>query len=1054
MSADFETLYQSLNTAQQQAVDTIEGPVMVIAGPGTGKTQILATRILNILRKTDARPEDILCLTYTEAGSAAMRQRLSLFMGADASRVHVYTFHGLCNKIIQENPEKFALRGGDSERQRVMDDLEKLDLMDEIIRSIPPESPIKNYQEDPIGLRWQLSRLFDLMQEENYSVEQFTHLVARLSDEESFIQAFPELVYKKTSKWGEAGTVKRAKYDEYLKEWNKLLSAAELFIQYQERKKEKGVYEFRDMIHWVLEALQNDEELLYGYQERFQYILVDEFQDTSGVQNQIVQLLISFWGENPNCFVVGDDDQSIYAFQGARVSNMLEFARKYQSALKTIVLTENYRSSQNILEASDKVIKHNLQRLVHTIPGLSKHLIASGKNKNFKAPAPEVLLYKNRFHEAVGICDLIHQKHSTGVDWKNIAVIYSKHAIAEELARNLRKSDIPFVLAKSVNILEEPLIKQLCNWLEYLALELEVPHKGEYLLYEMLHYDLYDIAPFEIAKISSEIYKEKKKWREFLAEFVSKPAQGNLFENNSRAALSTLWKNVEIWLKNASSLNVPELVHQVIAGGGFMSQALKSNEREFLIEQLNTFLNFVISANARRPFLSLGELMEDIARMRRNELSIALEKRIGSNEGVVLTTAHGSKGLEFQHVIILGAESASWESDRSNTLPYKLSKLFEGSNQSNDKETETEENAEERRRLFYVALTRAKETLTISYTAQKIDAKSTELQPTKFLLEITGGSEIPLVQIPFEALMEAEKKLLSINTAPALPVSESAWLQKQIEGFKFTPSTLYDILDCGLKFYFSRIARIPSPPSAAMGYGNAVHNTLKQLMDYAVGEGKADWPETELLLQWFTENLYHERRSFTRQSYETRLKQGLETLPSYYAARLPEFKQYQVIITERWFEANIDGIKLGGFLDKVIFNGNDVTIVDYKTGKSSNIEKNFKEPSEKSLEEGKLPPKYWFQLGLYQLIINHQTDKNWRAALCQIDALDKNDEGIFPLYKQTYSPENLGVLKSFIQQGQSKLQNLEFLTGCGKPDCEWCQFAKDTGQVLMPEMEE
>ncbi|MCC7298276.1 MAG: ATP-dependent helicase [Bacteroidia bacterium] len=584
-------------------------------------------------------------------------------------------------------------------------------------------------------------------------------------------------------------------------------------------------------------------------------------------------------------------------------------------------------------------------------------------------------------------------------------------------------------------------------------MELEVPHKGEYLLYELLHFDIYDIEPFEIAKISNEIHKEKMKWREYLAHYTSKPVQGNLFEHNQKQALVSLWKNVETWLKKAASLNVPELVHQVIAGGGFMAQALKSNEREFLIEQLNTFLNFVISSNSRKPFLTLSELIDNLGRMRRNDLPIALEKRIGSTEGVFLTTAHGSKGLEFKHVAVIGAESMSWESDRSTALPFKLGKLFEGSTGSTPSDNELEDNAEERRRLFYVAITRAKEDLLISYASKKTDAKSSELQPTKFLLEITGGNEVPEIEIPVNDLIEAEARLLNINTPPIVAVKESAWLQKQIEGFKFSPSTLYDILDCGLKFYFNRIARIPSPPSASMGYGNAMHATLKKLMDYAVGDDKADWPETAVVLDWFTESMYHERRSFTKLSFDTRMKQGFATLPQYYEQRLPEFKQYQVIKTEKWFESNLNGVTIGGFLDKIIFNGNDVTIVDYKTGKSSNMEKSLKPPTDKSIAEGKIPPKYWFQLGIYHIIISNQAGKNWKAAMCQIDALEKNDEGIFPLYKITYSQENIDLLKSYIQVGKTKLQNLDFLTGCGKPDCEWCAFAKDTGavEVQIPE---
>jgi DNA helicase-2/ATP-dependent DNA helicase PcrA len=152
---------------------------------------------------------------------------------------------------------------------------------------------------------------------------------------------------------------------------------------------------------------------------------------------------------------------------------------------------------------------------------------------------------------------------------------------------------------------------------------------------------------------------------------------------------------------------------------------------------------------------------------------------------------------------------------------------------------------------------------------------------------------------------------------------------------------------------------------------------------------------------------------------------------------------------ERWLETSIDGVIIGGKSDKLIFNGNHVTIVDYKTGNSKNAEKMFKPPGAKSLETGKLPPKYWFQLGIYHLIVNNQRDKNWKAEMSVIDSLERNDEGNFPLFKQTYSDEDLQLLRRFLEEGNKKLENLEFLTGCGKPDCEWCKFSKETGQAVV-----
>ena len=387
----FESLYTSLNTEQKQAVDQLEGPVMVIAGPGTGKTQILATRILNILR-TDTLPENILCLTYTEAGATAMLQRLSSFMGSDAYKVNIHTFHGLCNQIIKDFPEKFNKR-----EMRVMDDIERVELIQEIIEKIDENSPIKTYNDEATVLQRQLSQVWTLMESEGYSVADFEEWIHYLQDDELFKMQFPELVYKRKFKEFNVGDIKENDRSKLNESWNKLIDAAKLHSQYVSLKKEKGVYEFSDMLNWVNDIMKTDEELKLMIQEKYHYILVDEYQDTSGVQNEILYSLIDYWEENPNCFVVGDDDQSIYAFQGAKVSNMLAFKTKYKLNLKTIVLTQNYRSTQTILDSSSTLIEHNKSRLVNSIEGLSKNLVSSGENQHFEAVPVKTELFLTNF---------------------------------------------------------------------------------------------------------------------------------------------------------------------------------------------------------------------------------------------------------------------------------------------------------------------------------------------------------------------------------------------------------------------------------------------------------------------------------------------------------------------------------------------------------------------------------------------------------------------------------------------------------------------------------
>lgn len=1042
---DFDNLYESLNVAQRMAVDAIEGPVMVIAGPGTGKTQILAARILNILKKTDARPEEILCLTYTESGAYNMKTRLASFMGQDAYKVNIHTFHGLCNKIIRDFPDTFSHR-----ELRLIEEIEKIDILNQLIHELPKDSPIKSYSDDPGPLRRQLSMCFNLLQDEGYTTEQLREWVSFLSKEENFSIAFPDRVYKKDYGGFKSGDIKRSKYDELIQGWEKLLAASQEYEKYKAKKASLGVFEFSDMIEWVAAALDKNEELLLACQEQYQYVLVDEYQDTSGLQNHILLQLISFWEENPNCFVVGDDDQSIYAFQGARVDNMLSFADKYKSNLNTIVLTSNYRSTKNVLDAADSLIRNNQNRLVNRIEGLSKNLTADGPWGTLDQP---VIFsnFSNRFHEAVWIADELGRKVKEGARYEDCAVIYPKHKLADDLVDVLRSRGIPFVLAKDVDVLQEPLVRELLNWLKYLAEELEFPNKGEYLLYEILHSPLYDIKPFDIATLSSDIYNKSKKekqihWREYIAGQIKTPAQGNLFENGIVTPLKMLWDQTEGWLKEAAMLNVPQMIEHIYSNGGFLSYALRHADRDWCLEVLTSFLRFAQSRNDRSPFMSLKQFLTETETMMNNGIVLPLEKQIGAESGVVLTTAHRSKGLEFDHVYIISADQESWEKDRSSGLPFKVSYLIQGMDKRRRNEQDAQENYEEKRRLFYVALTRARKTLTVTWSNQKIDAKGTQLIPSQFVVEINGGMQSPQITLPREELTGLTEKILSVTGTPMLSGYGEPWLKKQLESFKFSPTTLYTLFECGIKFYYSRLVRVPSAPNASAGYGSALHDTLARWVQTGTDKDNPKWLNSRELVELFEAELYSQRSKFSESIYRIKLQQGRDILPDYHKARIGQFSQEKVVITETWFQSVIEGTEIGGFADKLIFHGNNVVIVDYKSGNPTYAEKKFKAPSEKDLASGKLPPQYWFQVGIYHLIIGNITGKNWTPVLGMLDLLDKNEAGEFQQLKMTYSQEDLDLLRNYIREGRKKLETLDFLKGCNQ--CEWCEFAKQTGQVI------
>jgi len=309
----FKEAINKLNAQQQQAVEHIEGPVLVVAGPGTGKTQILAARIGTILHQTDTGPENILALTFTDAGTIAMRKRLIEFIGPEAYKININTFHSFSNNIIQEHPYLFA-KGA----LEPISDLEEMKLLETLIMAFPAGHPLKKWKGDNVYDRRKLKGLFDTMKKEMWKPEWLQQKIDQWIEDEKLNDKY---IYQRKYKDKNKGDLKEAAYEkEVLKPMRLLRSAVAEYPTYQNMMKAIGRYDYNDMIRWVLDKFEDEEhqDLLRDYQEQYHYVLVDEYQDTNGTQNQLLYHLISYW-EEPNVFVVGDDDQSIYRFQGANV---------------------------------------------------------------------------------------------------------------------------------------------------------------------------------------------------------------------------------------------------------------------------------------------------------------------------------------------------------------------------------------------------------------------------------------------------------------------------------------------------------------------------------------------------------------------------------------------------------------------------------------------------------------------------------------------------------------------------------------------------------------
>ena len=1033
----FTEAYRQLNPQQRIAVDTIEGPVMVIAGPGTGKTQILAARIGKILLDTDALPENILCLTYTDAGAIAMRRRLQQFIGADAYKVNIYTFHAFCNDVIQDNLSLFEKNSLDA-----ISELENIQLFKTLIDQLQKNNPLKRYRGDVYFEINNLRNLFSSMKKEGWTPSFINEKI------EAYLNDLPnrdEFVYKRKYKQFNAGDLKLDKIDEEKERVKKLQAAVNEFENYQQLMRQHNRYDFDDMINWVIKVFEENKNILAGYQEKFQYILVDEFQDTSGTQNRLVQLLINYW-DIPNVFVVGDDDQSIYRFQGANVENMLDFANKYSNDLKTVVLTNNYRSTQPILDISKTLINKNDERLVKQIEGLSKDLLAANTDINHLTHSPEIIEYHAIRDEMAGITGKIFNLLQEGIAPGKIAVIYKENKYGEELAAYFRLKGIPVYSKRNINLLVQPFTKKLIELLRYLYAEHDTPYGGDEMLFEILHYDFYQIPAIEIAKITVEVNSKKyggepTSIRRLIADKAKAPAQ-NLFDKGLNDGLKNTSSILEQLIADVSNSTLPQLFENIIQKGGILNYIMKSNDKFMLIQLLTALFDFIKDETSRNPFLTLGGLIDIIDLMEKENLPLPMTQVSGSDKAVNLLTSHGSKGLEFEYVFFAGTNASSWEKKRKPGGGYKLpDNMFSSLPNATDDE--------ELRRLFYVVLTRAEKYLSISYAKYKNDGK--EMEPSMFIAEIQEEHHLTVQKITIGDDEMMQFQLLQFTAqAPEIEKTEEDFIRTILDKFVMNVTALSAYLNCPLGFYYKNLIRIPSGKSENLEFGSAIHYALEKLFKKMQDGGKETFPSKEEMIGDFKSYLDKHRENFAKEAFARRLEYGDEVLRNYYDKYINNWNK--VVAIERNIRGVVvNAVPLKGKLDKLEFNGKEINVVDYKSGDIDKALPKMKGPNEKEPNGGD----YWRQAVFYKILIDNYNQKDWKVISTEFDFIEPDKKKEYRKEKIVITPADTATVKQQITEVWDKIQNRDFYTGCGKEECHWCNFVKDNNMaVALHDLEE
>ncbi len=1028
----FEKEYARLNDAQREAVDTIEGPVMVIAGPGTGKTQILASRIGKILLETDAGPENILCLTYTDAGVIAMRKRLLQFIGPEAYKVNIYTFHAFCNEVIQDNLSLFEKNSMDP-----VSELEKIELLTQLIDQFPKGHPLKRYRGDVYFEMNNLQQLFSNMKREGWSSEFLLQQI------DVYLQDLPrrdEYIAKRKTGNFNKGDIRWDKIEEEKEKMEKLKAAVKEFDRFQAMMREKNRYDFDDMINWVIEKFESDKNLLARYQEQFLYVLVDEYQDTSGTQNRLVELLISYWNA-PNIFVVGDDDQSIYRFQGANMENMLQFRNSYVDDIKVVVLTNNYRSTQPVLDVAKAVIDQNEERLIHKIPQLTKELIAAHPQyAGLPATPPVIRAYESVKMEMIGITLHIHELIGQGIAPGSIAVIYKENRYGEELALYFKIRNIPVFTKRHINVLQTNLIQQLILLLNYLDAEHDIPFSGDEMLFEILHFNWFSIHPIEIARLTAEVADRKfsnnsTSLRKLLSEqagFVPK----DLFSAPPPAAIREASQTIERLIKEVSNQTLQGLIECCIREAGILSTILAHEEKVWLMQVLSAFFDFVKEETRRNPLMGLHDLVKMLDLMLDEGIPIPLVQVSGTDKGVNLLTAHGSKGLEFEYVFFAGCNANNWEKKRKPAGGYRLPDTILHT-------TATRQDEEELRRLFYVALTRAEKHLYISYSRFKNDHK--ELEPSMFIAEIQDKYPLNVENIQFSDNDIAEFEAVNFMTPqkPEIDRIETDFISRVLEKFVMNVTALNNYLKCPLEFYFKNLIRIPSPKNEATEFGSAVHHALEKLFTEMQQTEPKVFPHKTSFIGHFQWYMKRHRESFTREQFKRRMEYGEMILNDYYDHYIHQFNK--VVVVERNIRnVTVHQVPLKGKLDKLEFNGNEVNVVDYKTGDPENARKKLDRPGEKTPLGGD----YWRQAVFYKILVDGYEQKNWKVVSTEFDFIEPNKKKEYKKEKIVITPEDIQIVTQQIETVWKKIQERDFYTGCGDTGCHWCNFVK-TNQLAV-----
>jgi len=858
-----------LNKEQLQAVRHEKGPLLIIAGAGTGKTTVITERIKHLIVDKNYNPASILALTFTDKAAYEMQERVDILMPYGYTNLWIYTFHSFCDRILRDEAHTIGL----DPSYKLISESESILLMRKNIFNLG----LKNFR--PLS---NPTKFLDAL---------LTHF-SRLKDEDISPQEY--------IKWAE-----KQKNLEEKREYKEL---ADSYQKYEDLKIKESLMDFSDLISNTLLLFRKRPNVLKKYQDQFKFILVDEFQDTNFAQNELAILLS---GRGKNITVVADDDQSIYRFRGAAVSNVLQFKKSFPTA-KIVTLNDNYRSTQTILDASHRLIQNNNPNRLEVVENINKKL----KSHSLSEEEEIRIIHEIRLEdEADKIAQEIKTLSKT-YEYKDIAILVRANNHSQGITTALSRHRIPYQFLGPGYLFQKEEIKDLIAYLTFLT-----DLSDSVSLFRVLSMDIFNISYIELNFLLNFAKKNNLSLFEALYDVnldFLKPATAEKLEDFRKMAERHLEKTKK---ETAGQILYYFLVDSKLFETLKTSDSLKEEQR---IQNIAKFFDRIKNFEMERANANIFTLVEWLMlMMQMGDSPIAADIDIRDKNAVNILTVHSSKGLEFKVVFLVNLVSDRFPSrQRSEKIPLPESIIKEKAQKDRDF------HMEEERRLFYVGITRAMDILYFTYS----DYYGTGKRPRK------------LSPFVYEALpnlkVEKEKKALTqqLSLTEVLSVYEENGENPPAGGeekpplklsyITFSNLQMFDI--CPLHYKAKVIFNIPTPPAAVQSFGISVHNTLYRFYKQIQEGEKPTLAKLQDLLakEWISQG-------YDSKKYEEeRFSQGKNLLDKFYKVNCNPF--VRPLRLEESFSFNLkNGVKVFGKIDRIDPKGKGIEIIDYKTGEEN-----------------------------------------------------------------------------------------------------------------------